>query len=91
VFDLDVGIPVDGPVAPAGHVRAGGLPGGRAARAVYRGPYEALASAWGELGAWIAAAGHRPGAAVWESYLVGPETTPDPAEWRTELVRLLDG
>lgn len=61
----------------------------RVARTIYRGPYEGLGSAWSEFDAWIAAHGHTPAADLWECYAAGPESSPDPASWRTELDRPL--
>ncbi len=90
-FDFDVCVPVATPVAAAGRVKPGRLPATRVARAVYSGPYEGLAAAWGEFSAWIEANGHTPRADLWECYLVGPESNPDPAAWRTELNRPLVG
>jgi effector-binding domain-containing protein len=89
IFDFEVGVPVTAPVAAAGRVRAGQLPAAMVARAIYHGEYEGLGSAWAEFHAWIAAAGHEPGADLWERYLAGPESSPDPAAWRTELNRPL--
>jgi effector-binding domain-containing protein len=63
----------------------------RVARTVYRGPYEGLGTAWGEFNAWIAANGHTPAPDLWECYVAGPESSPDPATWRTELNRPLIG
>ena len=34
---------------------------------------------------WITAQGHMPGEDLWERYVAGPESNPDPATWRTEL------
>ena len=53
--------------------------------------YESLGEAWGEFNEWIAAHGHRPGPDLWECYITGPESSPDPAAWRTELNRPLIG
>ena len=90
-FDFEVGVPVATPVAAAGRVRPGELPAATVARTIYRGDYAGLGSAWGEFGAWISANGHTPGADLWECYLAGPESSPDPAAWRTELNRPLMG
>ena len=60
-----------------------------AARTYYHGPYEGLGGAWGEFSDWIAANGLRPAPDLWESYVTGPESSPDPANWRTELIRPL--
>ena len=85
VFDFEVGVPVGGMVEPAGRVRAGELPAVKVARAVYVGAYEGLGPAWGELDAWMRANGHEPAPGLWERYLSGPESSPDPTHWRTEL------
>ena len=56
-------------------------------RTVHRGPYEGLAEAWEEFNRWIAAQGLRPAPNLWECYVAGPESSKDPAAWRTELNR----
>ncbi len=89
VFDFEVGVPVTKPVTPAGRVQASQLPAARVARTAYQGPYEGLAAAWGEFGKWIAAAGYQATPDLWECYVQGPESNPDPATFRTELNRPL--
>lgn len=42
-----------------------------------------------EIVDWIEANGHRPAPDLWERYVAGPESSPDPAAWRTELNRPL--
>jgi effector-binding domain-containing protein len=91
VFDFEIGVPVAAPVAAAGRVRGGERPALTLARAILRGPYEGLAAAWGELDAWLAAHGHVPAPDLWERYALGPESSADPADWRTELDRPLAG
>ena len=91
VFDFEVGVPVPSRVAAAGRVQPGELPARTVARTVYRGPYEGLASAWGEFDAWIIANGHKHAPDLWEVYVAGPETGLDAAQWRTELNRPLSG
>jgi effector-binding domain-containing protein len=91
VWDFEIGVPVSGEVRAVGRVEAGGLSAARVARTVYHGPYEGLAEGWSELTAWIAAAGHESAPDSWEYYTVGPETSSDPALWRTELNRRLTG
>ncbi len=91
IFDFEVGVTVAGPIAEAGRVRAGQLPGATVARTVYHGAYEGLGPAWEEFMGWIAAEGHTPGLDLWECYVAGPESSPDPATWRTELNRPLTG
>lgn len=89
-FDFEIGVPVAAPITTAGRVQPGELRAATVARTVYRGPYEGLAAAWGEFMAWIAAQGHAPATDLWECYVAGPESGPDPAAWRTELNRPLD-
>jgi effector-binding domain-containing protein len=81
------GLPVSTPVAAAGRVRTGHLPATTVARAILHGNYAGLSAAWGELDAWIAAHGYAPGPELWERYVVGPESSSNPADWRTELNR----
>ncbi len=88
-FDFEIGVPVAAPIAAAGRVEAGQLPAATVARTSYRGPYEGLGAAWGEFIAWIAAEGHEPAPDLWECYVTGPESSADPATWRTELNRPL--
>jgi effector-binding domain-containing protein len=96
-FDFELGVPVDAPVNPVGRVKPGELPAATVARTVYRGPYEGLHDAWREfgerskreLGERMAREGLGPGDTLWERYLVGPESNPDPGTWRTELNRPL--
>jgi effector-binding domain-containing protein len=89
IFDFEVGIPVGTPISPAGRVQPGKLAPARVARTVYRGPYDGLPAAWQELETWITGCGHVPAGPFREVYLSGPEVSTDPADWRTELNRLL--
>lgn len=88
-FDFEVGFPVAMPVVAAGRMVPGKLPATTVARTLYHGPYEGLSDAWAEFKEWITAQGHTPATDLWESYLVGPHTEPNPAAWRTELNRPL--
>lgn len=89
VFDFEVGVPVPTPVAAAGRVQPGELRATRVARTVYQGGYEGLGAAWGEFEAWLTAGGHAVAPDLWEVYAAGPESSADPAGWRTELNRPL--
>jgi effector-binding domain-containing protein len=90
-FDFEICVPVPAPLTATGRVKPGLWPAMRVARTVYRGGYEGLGAAWGEFLAWVEGKGHTPTPDLWERYLVGPETSPDPAEWRTELSQPLAG
>ena len=88
-FDFELGAEIAAPFEETGRVKPAELPAGRVARAIYSGPYEGLPSAWGEFQNWMKANGHEQADELWEVYSVGPQSTPDPANWRTELNRPL--
>ena len=91
IFDFEICVPVTAAVAPMGRVEASQLPAATVARTDFDGSYEGLSSAWGAFDAWIVAEGHTPGPDLWECYVVGPDSNPDPSTWRTELNRSLIG
>ena len=90
-FDFEIGVVVERPITAAGRVQPSRWPAGRVARTIYRGPYEALGDAWGEFQGWIDGEGLRVAPDLWERYLAGPESGPDPTTWKTELTKPLDG
>ena len=90
-FDFELGVKTAAPVKATGRVQPGELPAAKVARATYSGPYEGLPSAWGEFNTWMKANGHQQAEDLWELYSVGPQSSPDPANWRTELNRPLAG
>lgn len=90
-FDFQISVPVSTPISPVGRVRAGKLPASTVARTIYHGPYEGLPDAWHEFDSWIASEGLTPRLDLWECYLSGPESSSDPAAWRTELNQPLRG
>ena len=90
-FDFEVCVPVTAHVAPVGRVKPAEFPALTVARTVYCGEYERLGDAWGEFKAWIAAQGHATGPDIYERYVVGPESSTNAADWRTELSKPLLG
>ncbi len=88
-FDFEVGVPIAGDIKPAGRVQPSQLPTAKVARTVYHGGYEGLGAAWGQFTAWLRSNNHRTAPDLWECYVAGPESGPDPAQWRTELNRPL--
>jgi effector-binding domain-containing protein len=93
-FDFEICVPVNAPIAAAGGVKAGIWPSMRVARTVYhgdydKGEYEGLAGAWPKFMEWIAEQRFTTTEDLWERYLVGPETSGNPGDWRTELNRQL--
>jgi effector-binding domain-containing protein len=89
IFDFELGVRVSVPVKATGRVKPGQLPAAKVARTVYSGPYEGLPSAWGEFDKWMRANGQEQAQNLWEVYSVGPQSSPDPVNWRTELNRPL--
>lgn len=89
IFDFEVGFPVSRPITPTGRVKMSKLPAAKVVRTIYRGGYEGLGAAWGEFCAWIETEGLNVQDSLWECYLSGPESSPDPDKWCTELNRPL--
>ena len=89
IFDFELGVTVSAPVKAVGRVEPGQLSAAKVARTVYSGPYEGLPAAWGEFDKWLRANGHEQAENLWEVYSVGPQSSADPANWRTELNRPL--
>jgi effector-binding domain-containing protein len=86
-FDFDICVPVSSPVTATGRVTPWQRPALRAVCTIYHGSYEGLSGAWHDFTGWIEAHGHRTASDLYERYLVGPESSSDPASWRTELSR----
>jgi effector-binding domain-containing protein len=86
-FDFDICVPVSAPVTAVGRVKPGERPALKVVRTVHHGPYEGLGAAWHEFTGWIEASGLKTAGDLYECYLVGPESSQDPADWRTELSR----
>ncbi|HEX2616332.1 MAG TPA: GyrI-like domain-containing protein [Flavobacteriales bacterium] len=90
-FDFEVGVPVGQAVKPEGRVRPSQLPAAKVLRTMYHGPYEGLSDGWSAFMAQVKASGHQPQDSFWEFYVSGPESSPDPKNWMTELNRPLVG
>ena len=88
-FTFELGVPVARPITAAGRVQPSSRPASRAARTVMHGDYRGLPAAWKEFTAWIEGQGARGASDLWECYAIGPADTPEPAGWRTELVKPL--
>lgn len=90
-FDFEIGVPVSRAVTPSGRVKPGVLPAAPVARAVLQGGYEQLPAAWREFLDWVDKEGLPQSPDMWEVYLTGPGSDPDPSTWRTELNQPLLG
>jgi effector-binding domain-containing protein len=86
-FNFNICVPVSAPITPIGRVKSWQRPALKVLRTVYHGPYEGLGNAWHEFGEWVEAHGYKTASDLYECYLVGPESSPDSANWRTELSR----
>lgn len=84
--DVTAGFPAPRPITPTPGVVVETLPGGPAIEAIHTGPYDTLTQTYGELNAWLAEQKLDLATDMWEEYLVGPDTEPDPAKWQTRIV-----
>nr|WP_304999643.1 GyrI-like domain-containing protein [Cryobacterium sp. TMT4-10] len=84
--DVTAGFPVAHPVTPTPLVVVETLPGGPAIEAIHTGSYDTLTQTYGELSTWLLEQKLDLAPDMWEEYLVGPDTEPDPAKWQTRIV-----
>ena len=94
IFNFEVGFPVNRMIEPTGRVKNSVLPAGHAAYTSYIGSYDGLFAAWTEFDQWTRSEGAlgpnlERGDTLWEVYSIGPESTSDSAEWRTDLFQSL--
>ena len=82
----DFGVEVTRTFETAGEVYATETPGGEAAVAVHRGPYNCMNEAHEAIGRWMTANQRESAGHSWEIY---GDPTPDPADTETTVVRLL--
>lgn len=87
-MNVDIGVPI---VPGTGHVdldegvRLVGRHSRPTARTVHHGDYAGINAAYQALEEWLLGHGYRSAGPPIETYLVGPNTTPDPAGYRTEV------
>ena len=84
--NVTAGFPVAQPVTPDGGIVTTTLPGGPAVQAMHIGSYDNLEKTYSAVTGWLADQGLRPGSDMWEEYLVGPDSEPDPSRWQTRIV-----
>ena len=84
--DMEVVVPVAEPAEDRGRVHAGVLSGGPVAYTLHPGPYDEIGAAYRALADWALSHGHEMAGPPRECYLVSPNETPNPAEYRTEIV-----
>lgn len=89
-FDVTVGFPVPAGAAPSDDVIAAMLPGGATVEVIHEGSYDSLSDTYEELTTWFRTNGMIPPTTMWEEYLVGPDSEPDPGRWQTRIVYPVD-
>lgn len=85
-FDVIAGFPVMGTPAPSPGIEVTELPAGQAVTAIHVGSYDSMTQTYAKITAWMQEQHLTPAEPMWEEYLTDPETTPDPAQWRTRIV-----
>ena len=85
LWTIEAGFAIAAPHAGEGDIIATELPGGKAAVAIHEGTYETLGETHAAIERWLDERKLTAGA-PWEVYLTDPATTPNPAEWQTEVV-----
>lgn len=83
--DLEAGMPVSGSPAGEGRIYSMTTYSGKAAMAVFTGPYDKLHEAWGEFARLVDDEGYQLNGPCWESYVTDPGEEPDSSKWVTEL------
>ncbi|WP_169581838.1 MULTISPECIES: GyrI-like domain-containing protein [Microbacterium] len=83
--DVEAGFPVAAAIASSGEVVPGRLPDSRVVEAEHVGSYDTLEETYAEMQRFMAGEGLTGGDVMWESYLNGPATEPDPTQWRTVI------
>lgn len=82
---VEIGYPVNQPVAGSEEVQARTIPAGPAGVCLYVGPYQELATGYQQLNAYIESQGREPTGIAYEFYLNDPAVTP-PKELETQIV-----
>lgn len=84
--DVTAGFPVTQPVTSTPAAVVVPLPGGPAIATVHTGSYDAMTETYDALMAWITEQNLTMSDDMWEEYLTGPESDPDPSTWKTRIV-----
>ena len=84
--DVTAGFPVVDDVSATRAVEVVHLPSGPAVETFHVGPYETMTETYAAVTDWIAEQKLTVAGDMWEEYLVGPDSEPDPANWRTRIV-----
>ncbi|HEY5923570.1 MAG TPA: GyrI-like domain-containing protein, partial [Kofleriaceae bacterium] len=85
LWTIEAGLTIATPHPGEGDIVATELPGGKAVVAIHKGSYESLGETHAAIERYLDEHKLTAGA-PWETYLTDPATTPNPAEWQTEVV-----
>ena len=85
-MDIEVGAPCAPVPAPGAGQHRGRLEAGKAAVAVFRGPYDQIGPIYTALYEWAGRNGHRPAGPPREVYLNSPDEVSGPADYLTEVI-----
>jgi len=83
--DVEIWMEVAEPFTEAGGVRCVAVPERDVVSATFTGPYEQVSAVTAALGAWIAEHDLAMDGPMFDIYVVGPGTEPDPARWVTRV------
>ena len=86
LLSIEAGLTIAAPSSGEGDIVATELPGGPAAVAIHEGSYDTLAETHAAVERWIEANELESAGAPWETYITDPGETPEPKDWRTEVV-----
>lgn len=86
--NVDISVPITpgvGRTEPGDGARVVGRHSRPAARTIHHGDYAGIGAAYKALDEWIFSHGYRSAGPLTETYLAGPDTMDDPADYRTEV------
>jgi effector-binding domain-containing protein len=87
-LDVEMGFPVEKPVAGKGGISQSAIPAGRQAVCMYKGPYTQMGPTYEAMTAWMKEKGCEPTGVVYEFYYNSPADVPE-SELLTKIVFLL--
>jgi len=82
---VEAGIPVSETLPGEDMIKPARLPGGKAVKAIYRGPYEEMAVVYEALEQYMTVMKYEPVGLAYEVYVVSADTEPDPAKYETHV------
>lgn len=85
-FEIETCIPIERPVPAQGRIQPGELPAGTLASTIHEGPYDTMSAAFDAVWVWTQEHGYELAGPPRDVVLVGPDTTDNPTEYRTEIV-----